>query len=65
VSKYGGDVITMESAIDPTSVKQAVTGASVLNHLKNNRLEYLLCIGILHLMGVSDAVLAKVSGVCF
>jgi hypothetical protein len=55
----------MESAIDPTSVKQAVTGASVLNHLKNNRLEYLLCIGILHLMGVSDAVLAKVSGVCF
>lgn len=46
-------------------VKDAVTTASVLNHLKNNRLEYLLCIGLLHLLGVSDAVLGKVSGVCF
>jgi len=48
-----------------TTVKEAVTGASVLNHIKNNRLEYLLTIGILHLLGVSDALLGKLTGVCF
>lgn len=48
-----------------TTVKEAVTGASVLNHLKNNRLEYLLCVGLLHLMGVSDAVIGRLAGVCF
>ena len=57
-------MITMESAATDT-VKEAVTTASVLNHLKNNRLEYLLCIRILHLIGVSDALLGKLSGVCF
>ncbi len=55
-------MILME-AIEP--VKDAVTTASVFNHLKNNRLEYLLCIGLLHLLGVSNAVLGKISGVCF
>ncbi len=46
-------------------VKDAVTTASVLNHLKNNRIEYLLVIGLAHLLGVSDRILAQVSGVCF
>ena len=57
-------MITMESAATET-VKEAVTTASVLNHLKNNRVEYLLAIGLLHLLGVSDRLLAQVSGVCF
>ncbi len=47
------------------TVKTAVTTASVLNHLKANRLEYLLCIGLLHVMGVSDRILAQLNGVCF
>lgn len=47
------------------SVKEAVTTASLLNHLKNNRIEYLLGVGLLHLLGVSDRLLAQVSGVCF
>lgn len=46
-------------------VQETVTARSVLNHLKNNRLEYLLCVGLLHLLGVSDAVITRVSGVCF
>jgi len=54
----------MESAATET-VKEAVTTASVLNHLKNNRIEYLLAIGLLHLLGVSDRLLAQVSGMCF
>jgi hypothetical protein len=57
-------MITMESAATET-VKEAVTTASILNHLKNNRIEYLLAIGLLHLLGVSDRLLAQVSGVCF
>jgi hypothetical protein len=48
-----------------TTVKEAVTAASLLNHLKNNRIEYLLGMGLLHLLGVSDRLLAQLSGVCF
>jgi len=54
----------MESAPIET-VKEAVTTASVLNHLKNNRVEYLLGMGLLHLLGVSDRLLAQMQGVCF
>jgi len=42
-------------------VKEAVTTASLLNHLKNNRIEYLLGMGLLHLMGVSDRLLGQLS----
>jgi len=46
-------------------VKDAVTTVSVLNHLKNNRVEVALSIILLHLLGVSDRILANISGVCF
>jgi hypothetical protein len=55
----------MQTAETVEVVKEAVTAGSIFNHLKNNRLEYLLCVGLLHLMGVSDAVISRVSGVCF
>jgi hypothetical protein len=38
--------------------------ASLLNHLKNNRIEYLLCVGILHLVGITNKAYAQVQGVC-
>ena len=38
--------------------------ASLLNHLKNNRIEYLLCVGILHLVGITNKAYAHVQGVC-
>ncbi len=46
-------------------VKEAITIASVINHAKNNRVEYILCLGFLHLLGVSDRILAQFNGVCF
>ncbi len=55
----------MTVPIETETVKSAITGASLLNHIKNNRIEYLLAIGLLHLLGVSDRLLAQVSGVCF
>jgi len=54
-----------ETTAAAETVKEAVTTASVLNHLRNNRIEYLLAIGLLHLLGVSDRLLAQVQGVCF
>jgi hypothetical protein len=47
------------------TVKKTATAASLLNHVKNNRIEYLLAIGLLHLLGVSDRLLAQLNGVCF
>lgn len=52
--------------MDPTvdTVKDAVTSASILNHIRQNRVEYLLGVGLLHLLGVSDRILAQLNGVC-
>ena len=47
------------------TVQKAVTTASLLNHLRNNRIEYLLGVGLLHLLGVSDRLLGQLNGVCF
>ncbi len=45
-------------------VKDTVTTASILTHVKNNRIEYLLALGLLHLLGISDRVLAYGTGIC-
>jgi len=47
------------------TVKRAITSASLLQHLKNNRLEYIGLVILCHLLGVSDRLLAQVTGVCF
>ncbi len=46
------------------TVKDTVTTASILTHVKNNRIEYLLALGLLHLLGISDRVLTHASGIC-
>jgi hypothetical protein len=55
-------MITEEVAKE--SVKEAATAASVLNHVRTNRVEYILAVFALHLLGVSDRLLAQLSGVC-
>jgi hypothetical protein len=47
------------------TVKTAVTARSLLSAIKENRIEVLLVITLLHLLGVSDRVLAQASGICF
>jgi len=47
------------------TVQKAVTTASFLEHLRQNRIEYALGVVLLHLAGVSDRLLAQLSGVCF
>lgn len=55
----------MEAEAATTAVKDAATAASVMNHVRNNRIEYLLALGLLHLLGVSDRLLSSINGVCF
>ena len=38
--------------------------ASICNHVRNNRIEYLLMVGILHLVGLTNKAYEQVSGVC-
>ena len=38
--------------------------ASLVNHVRNNRIEYLLMVGILHLLGITNKAYSQVSGVC-
>lgn len=50
-----------------SKVETAITvtkWASLVDHLRNNRIEYLLLVGILHLVGVTNKAYAQVSGVC-
>jgi len=39
--------------------------ASLLNHVKQNRIEYLICVAILHIVGATNKVYSQVEGVCF
>jgi 3,4-dihydroxy-2-butanone 4-phosphate synthase len=59
-----GDVIAMSNAISPEAVKSVVSAASVLNHLRNNRIEYLALTILLHLVGATNYAFDKVSGTC-
>ncbi len=38
--------------------------ASVVSHVRANRIEYLLLVGILHLVGATNKAYSHVSGVC-
>jgi hypothetical protein len=38
--------------------------ASLMNHIKANRIEYLLAIGIMHVAGLTTKLYSQVEGVC-
>lgn len=54
----------MEAPGTVETVQKAVTTASVMSHIKNNRIEYLLLVGISHLLGLTDRLWTHASGVC-
>jgi len=58
-------MIKETTAAATETVKNTVIAASILSHLKNNRIEYLAMAILAHLLGVSDRILAQASGVCF
>lgn len=53
------DISQIDTAIKVTK------GAAALNHLKQNRIEYLVLLVFSHMLGVTDVVVSRVHGVCF
>lgn len=47
------------------TVQGAATSARILTYVKENRVEMIGLLILAHLLGLSDRVLAQVSGVCF
>jgi hypothetical protein len=39
-------------------------GAAALNHLKQNRIEYLVLLLFSHMLGLTDMIISKTNGVC-
>ena len=46
------------------TVVEAGKWAAIANHIKNNRIEYLVLLGLFHLFGVTTRVYSEVQGVC-
>ena len=47
--------------------QDVITGAKwagIISHIKNNRIEYLVLLGLMHLFGVTTRVYGEVQGVC-
>ena len=38
--------------------------AIAMNHVKNNRIEYLVMLVFSHMLGITDLAISKASGVC-
>jgi len=51
----------MTTATDVIAVSK---WATFVDHVRNNRIEYLLCMGILHIVGITNKAYSQVSGVC-
>ena len=52
---------------EPTTIDTAVKvtkGAAALNHLRQNRIEYLVLLLFSHMLGLTDMVISKTTGVC-
>lgn len=47
------------------TIVQTAKVATALDHLKNNRIEYLLVLLISHFLGVTDILITRVAGVCY
>lgn len=52
------------TAVDPETVQRAAALASALNHLKANRLEYMVLTILLYATGLGGSLLAHAQGVC-
>lgn len=57
-------MIMEEESMNPETVQRAVALASAMNHLKNNRLEYLLLSILLYVTGAGASLLTQAQGVC-
>jgi hypothetical protein len=52
------DASTVDGAI------KASKAAVAIDHLRNNRIEYLVLLVFSHMLGITDLAISKASGVC-
>ena len=50
--------------MDNSTIVTATKWASIVSHVKANRIEYLVLIAILHMAGLVDKAYSHVAGVC-
>ena len=53
--------------MDATAVEGAMKTArfaAAMNHIRNNRIEYLVLLVFSHMLGLTDLAISKASGVC-
>jgi len=55
----------MNPPIETETIVSGAKVASALDHVKNNRIEYLMVLLISHFLGITDIVMSQVNGVCF
>lgn len=59
--QWGSDIMDQQTVDTAISVGK---WANIVAHIRANRIEYLLLIGICHLIGVTEKAYSQVSGVC-
>ena len=47
-----------------TDAAKVVKVATAIDHIKNNRIEYLILLVITHMLGLTAVVIEKAAGVC-
>jgi len=55
----------MNPPIETETVVTVAKTATAINHLKENRIEYLLLLGLSHLLGLTSVFIEKAQGVCY
>ena len=50
--------------MSPESTIEAGRMAVAMNHLRNNRIEYLVLLVFSHMLGITELAVSKASGVC-
>lgn len=62
--EYMRSVLKMEAAETAETVQRVITTASMLNHLRSNRLEYLLLSLLVYVTGIGNTLWTQAQGVC-
>ena len=58
---WGSDIMTVPTANDAIAVSKV---AIALDHIRNNRIEYLVLLLLSHMVGVTTTVYEKAQGMC-
>ena len=61
--EHAGYVINMNATAETIVTATKVTTA--MDHLKNNRIEYLLVLILSHFLGITEKLIGHANGVCF